>query len=58
MLGTVVFLVVGGLYMVLTLVLLIALVRAAAAADRRRRPKDVRLLRWDEDQDPRYWNRR
>ncbi len=50
MLGTVVFIVVGGLYMVLCLVLMIALACASARADRRRRPKDSRMLRWDEDQ--------
>ncbi len=57
MFETVVFVAVGGLYMVLCLVVMIALARAARQADRRRRPMDVMVLRWEEDEDPRHWNR-
>lgn len=53
---TVLFLFCGTAYLVVGLIIMIALARAAGQADRRRR-HDVRLLRWDEEEDPRHWNR-
>ena len=53
---TVLFLFCGTAYLVGCVIIAIALVRAGAQADRRR-IQDVRVLRWDDEEDPRHWNR-